>query len=180
MYILDEQLNIFLKICYRHETIPNLIGNKLLHEDIYNPGRWYINCSLKKDRMSLSLISLGVGSSDYSHALTKLTSPSSISSPISLSSVVYSTSQKLELGSEFEPISEKEVDSVLQVNETTSFIHSVIFLQYAFPDSFPDYAQKKKEDSYSTTDVSPPTNSLSITKAHFLGQINISFEVCSS
>ena len=78
--------------------------------------------------MSLSLISLGVGSSDYSHALTKLTSPSSISSPISLSSVVYSTSQKLELGSEFEPISEKEVDSVLQVNKTTSFIHNIIFL----------------------------------------------------
>ena len=57
----------------------------------------------------------GVGGSDYSHALTKLTDPSGISSPISLSSVMYSSSSRLEFGSEFEPISDQELDSVLNV-----------------------------------------------------------------
>uniref|UniRef100_A0A1X7VG20 Uncharacterized protein n=1 Tax=Amphimedon queenslandica TaxID=400682 RepID=A0A1X7VG20_AMPQE len=52
-----------------------------------------------------------VGSSDFSHALTKLTSPSSLST---LSSVRYSTSKKLEFGSEFEPITGSERDEILE------------------------------------------------------------------
>jgi hypothetical protein len=117
--ILVERLNLFLKICYRHDTFTSLIGNKLLHEDIYTPG---------------------VGSSDFSHALTKLTSPASISSPISLSSVMYSTSQRLELGSEFEPISEQEQDAVLD---------------YLFPDTAAGNGKyHKKAKSFKYTDVS--------------------------
>ena len=38
LIILDERLTSFLKNCYRSDTFTNLLGNKLLHEDIYNPG----------------------------------------------------------------------------------------------------------------------------------------------
>ena len=36
---LDGCLNTFLRICYRTESITDLLGNKLLHEDVYSPGR---------------------------------------------------------------------------------------------------------------------------------------------
>ena len=55
----------------------------------------------------------GVGSSDFSHALTRLTGPPS--SMPSFSSVMYSSSSRLEFGSEIEPISDEELDIVLQV-----------------------------------------------------------------
>ena len=61
----------------------------------------------------LSARSTGVGSSDFSHALTRLTGPPSTLS--SFSSVMYSSSARLEFGSEFEPISNEELDTVLQV-----------------------------------------------------------------
>ena len=55
----------------------------------------------------------GVGSSDFSHALTRLTGPPS--SLPSFSSVMYSSSSRLEFGTEMEPISDEQLDTVLQV-----------------------------------------------------------------
>ena len=65
------------------------------------------------------LLCKAVGSSDFSHALTKLTSPSSLST---LSSVMYSTSKKLEFGSEFEPITASERDEILEVWSYSLFL----------------------------------------------------------
>ena len=72
----------------------DLLGTKLLHDE-----------------------GTGVASSDYAHALTKLTEPSlpTASSPI-FSSVVYSATQRLEFGyDDVRPISEQELECVLQV-----------------------------------------------------------------
>ena len=69
-----------------------LLGNKLLHDE-----------------------GAGVASSDFSHALTRLTEPAALSSSPLFSSVVYSASHKLEFGSEVRPISEQELECVLQV-----------------------------------------------------------------
>lgn len=59
------------------------------------------------------ILTSGVGSSDFSHALTRLTGPQSTIT--SFSSVMYSSSSRLEFGSEFEPISDEDIDMVLQV-----------------------------------------------------------------
>ena len=35
----DEQINEFIKICYRHDSIENLLANKLIREDMRSPGK---------------------------------------------------------------------------------------------------------------------------------------------
>lgn len=72
-----------------------------------------------------------VGGSDFSHALTKLTSSSTLSTSLSLTSVVYSTSKKLEFGSEFEPITPSERDEILEVS------NSIFAFSPLSPISFP-------------------------------------------
>ena len=75
-----------------------------------------------------------VGGSDFSHALTKLTSSSTLSTSLSLTSVVYSTSKKLEFGSEFEPITASDRDRILEVSN--SIFASLSTFSYLPPSLF--------------------------------------------